>query len=401
MPVTTRVTPLAEPEDNVSRLLDDWLQGYLVYTSTSPSPEIYHKWAAVSAIASVLKRKVFFKINQYICYPNHYIVLTGPPGMKKSSTIRAVRDVLDKVPDVDVSTDSITREKLILNMSQKYKDGMSALTVHSSEFGSFFSSSGMEMMMFLIDIYDSQSEWSHDTKMGGKNKIQAPFLNLLAGTTPDWIAKGLPVDTNGVGLTSRSLFIYSDKPRVRDFLSDDNEDIDKIGELLKSDLTRMSTISGKYNFDSKETYASFNEWYRQWIENNNPTNDHIMTPYFARKDIHMIKLCMVVAASRRQELQITKPDVDTAFALLSGLEEEMPKSFAGFGTNPLASPMDRMLNAIVMCEDIGLSMEEITMAFRKDLRLPEIDELVNMMLKAQMIRLNEKGRLVAIMENLQ
>lgn len=386
----------ALPEASVTRLLDDWLQAYLVYTSSSPSPEIYHKWAAISAIAGVLQRKVFFKINQYICYPNHYIILTGPPGMKKSATIRVVREVLDKIPDVNISTDSITREKLILNMSQKYKDGMSALTVHSSEFGSFFSSSGMEMMMFLIDIYDSQGEWSHDTKMGGKNKIQSPFLNLLAGTTPDWIAKGLPVDTNGVGLTSRSLFIYADKPRVKDFLSDENEDINKVGELLKSDLTRIATIAGKYNFDSRETYLSFNAWYREWIENNNPTNDHIMTPYFARKDIHMIKLCMVVAASRRQELLITKPDIDTAFALLAGVEEEMPKSFAGFGTNPLASPMDRMLNAITMCDSVGLSMEEITLAFRKDLRLPEIDELISMMMKAGMIQLNDKGRFVAL-----
>lgn len=383
----------------MARAFDDWLLSYLIYTSTSPSPEIYHKWAAISAIASVLQRKVFFKINQYICYPNHYIILTGPPGMKKSSTIRVARDVLEKVPGVNLSNDSITREKLILNMSQKMQDGMSALTVHSSEFGSFFSSSGMEMMMFLIDIYDSQTDWTHDTKMGGKNRIQAPFLNLLAGTTPDWIAKGLPVDTNGVGLTSRSLFVFSSQPRVRDFLSDDNDSFEKVGELLKKDLTSISTISGRYNFDSKETYQKFNDWYRGWIENNNPGNDHTMTPYFARKDIHMIKLCMVVAASRRQDLVVTTADVETAFALLAGIEAEMPHTFAGFGTNILASPMNRMLEVIVQCDPTGISLEELTAAFRKDLRLAEIDENIQMMMRAQMIRLNEKGRFVPIMEN--
>src|SRR5690349_7851374 len=94
-----------------TRQLDNFIQGYLVYTNESRSPEEYHRWVALSMIAGALRRKVHYQMGYFIFYPNLYVVLVGPPGRcKKSTAMRTGRDILGMVPDVKFTTDSVTRE---------------------------------------------------------------------------------------------------------------------------------------------------------------------------------------------------------------------------------------------------------------------------------------------------
>ena len=192
---------------------ESWIKAYLAYTAESESPEEYHTWTAISVIAGALRRHVFFDMSYFMLYPNMFIVLVGPAGRcKKSTAMRLGRELLIQVPGMEFTSDSTTRERLIQDLSQAYKDGQSALTAYSSEFASLLTSSGMDMVVFLTDIFDCPTEWTHKTKSGGTNKIKSPFLNLEGATTPDWISKAMPLDTIGIGLTSRMIFVYQDVP---------------------------------------------------------------------------------------------------------------------------------------------------------------------------------------------
>lgn len=201
----------------MARRLPNWIQGYLAYTAESESPEEFHKWTAISAIAGAMRRQSFFNYEYFLVYPNMYIILVAPAGRcKKSTAMRIGRSFLGIVPGINFTTDSVTRERLIQDLSQaKSADGHSSMTAYSSEFASLLTSSGMDMVVFLTDIFDSPNEWSHKTKIGGTNKITAPYLNLIGATTPDWIAKAMPLDTVGIGLTSRIIFVYQDTPRIK------------------------------------------------------------------------------------------------------------------------------------------------------------------------------------------
>ncbi|MCI0558266.1 MAG: DUF3987 domain-containing protein, partial [Nitrososphaera sp.] len=185
------------------RKLPNWIQAYLTFTNESESPEEYHKWVAITTIAGAMRRRAFYDMGYFVPYPNMYVVLVGPAGRcKKSTAMRIGRSILSEVPGINFTTDSVTRERLIQDLSQIYKDGHSSMTAYSSEFATLLTSSGMDMVNFLTDIYDSPPEWSHKTKMGGTNRIKAPCLNLVGATTPDWIARAMPLDTVGIGLTS-------------------------------------------------------------------------------------------------------------------------------------------------------------------------------------------------------
>lgn len=323
-----------------SRKLDNWIKAYLAYTYESVSPEEYHKWTALSCIAGALRRRVFFDMSYFLLYPNLYTVLVGPPGRcKKSTAMRIGRGMLSEVPVANFTTDSTTRERLIQDLSQAHVDGHSSMTAFSSEFASLLTSSGADMVVFLTDIYDCPNEWAHKTKVGGTNKIKAPYLNMLAATTPDWISKAMPLDTVGIGLTSRIIFVFQDTPRIRRARPKLTPEQVALRGLLIEDLNTMSQLAGEYTF-TKECDDFYEDWNLEHQKNPNPIGDPRLSGYFERKPMHAVKIAMLLAASFRDELVITVDDLQLALSLLAEVEERMPQVFANVGKNPLAMDYD-------------------------------------------------------------
>lgn len=361
------------------KLPGSWIDAYLVYTAESESPEDYHIWTAVSSIAAVMRRRVFFDMGYFLVYPNMYIVLVSPAGRcKKSTAMRMGKSLFTQLPDIEFSPDSTTRERLIQDLSMAYKEGdqQSALTAHSSEFASMLTSSGMDMVVFLTDIFDSPLEWVHKTKSSGTSRIKAPFLNLLAGTTPDWIAKAMPLDTIGIGLTSRVIFVYHDTPRIRNPIPRLSDAQKALAHILVEDLKAISRISGEYVWETPETEELYNVWYRTRLAQTNPTGDPRLNGYYERKPIHLLKLCMIVAASKRDETFMTAEDLQQAMTLMSRAEERMPKVFANVGKNPLAVDIEDTMAAI-LANPKGVAKSELINRFKHSVRLEEMSEVLD------------------------
>lgn len=369
-----------------------WIDAYLVYTAESESPEEYHTWTAISCIAGALRRRVFFDMGYFILYPNMYIVLVGPAGRcKKSTAMRLGRGMLSQVPGLDFTSDSTTRERLIQDLSQAFKDGQSALTAYSSEFASLLTSSGMDMVVFLTDIFDSPSEWSHKTKAGGTNKIKSPFFNLEGATTPDWISKAMPLDTVGIGLTSRIIFVHQDTPRRKPPFPKLSDAQKMVGELLAKDLITIGTnIAGEYVLET-DAERLYTEWYEDRVEQPNITGDPRLSGYFERKPMHLLKLAMIVAASYRDETIITEHDLKQAMALFDRVEVRMPKVFASVGRNPLNADKEEVLEAIRMSG--GMTMGQLLDKFGYALRKEEMAEVVETLMLIKKIKLNAANNL--------
>jgi hypothetical protein len=366
------------------RLLPDWITAYMAYTAESRSPDEYHLWTALSTIAGAIRRKAYFNMEYFLLYPNLYVVLVGPAGRcKKSTAMRIGRKMLVQVPGVFFSTDSVTRERLIQDLSQSFADGHSSMTAYSSEFASLLTSSGMDMVTFLTDIYDCPDpDWSHKTKTGGTNKIKAPYLNLEGATTPDWIARSLPLDTVGIGLTARIIFVYQDTPRVRKpfpKLSPEQRELEKI---LVTDLTAISLITGQYLFD-----PGAEAWYEAWdLEDQARARDGDprLTGYFERKGMHLIKVAMLVAASQRDETILTVGDFQRALELLGHIEPAMARTFAAVGKNPLTLDIEQILAAILV--QPGVEYGELLGRFRYSVRKDEFDEVLTTLTYMKLVR---------------
>jgi Protein of unknown function (DUF3987) len=371
------------------RLLPNWIQAYLAYTAESESPEEYHLWVAVSVIGGALRRRVFFPMGYFQLYANNYIVLVGPPGRcKKSTAMRIGRTLLTEIPGIKFTTDSVTRERLIQDLTQAYigADGHSSMTAYSSEFATLLTSSGMDMVSFLTDIYDSPPIWEHSSKTGGTNKIKAPYLNMIAGTTPDWIAKAMPMDTVGIGLTSRIVFVYQDTPRVKDPFPELSPEQVQLQQLLLHDLNQIALLGGQFGL-SKEAKSYYSAWYKDRLANPNPTGDNRLSGYFERKPMHVLKVAMTVSAATKNELVLTSEDIENAIGLLAQVEEKMPRVFANVGKNPLSADTDEVEMAILEAGVEGLGMKDLIPRFKHSLRKDELAEVLDTLLQSEKVKL--------------
>jgi hypothetical protein len=327
------------------RLVGNWLRAYAEYSKESESPESFHLWTALSVIASAARRNVWVDQGIFKLYPNMFVILVGPPGkVSKTTAIRLGRKLLLGLDYIYWGPDSVTMEELVRQLA---KAGMkdqkqSAITIHSSELSSLIEPSGIKMIQFLTDIYDNDDTWKRATKHQGRETIKLPCVNILAGTTPSWIAEGLPSDIVGHGFTSRVIFVFEDDPR---FLNPrPKEPEQELRDAMIEDLKTISELEGPFHMD-EEADRLYDKYYREVFAN--PPEDFRIEGYYWRKaKVHLLKIAMLVALSERDELVVTGTDVKVAWNLLEQLEISMHKTFSAVGKYDHASDLERIWHQI-------------------------------------------------------
>jgi len=203
------------------RIHQDWLQAYIQYASNSEAPTYMHFWSGVSAIAGALRRKVWFDMGHFAWYPNFYIIFVAPPGIvAKSTTSGIAMNLLRQVPGVKFGPDVVTWPALVTCFAEsteafEYENDfhpMSCLTLESSEFGNLLDPTDRQMVDLLVHLWDGkQGEFKKSTKNNGSDEVSNPWINIIACTTPSWIAGNFPEYMIGGGFTSRCVFVYADQ----------------------------------------------------------------------------------------------------------------------------------------------------------------------------------------------
>jgi hypothetical protein len=364
----------APKKKKTERVLNNWLMKYGEYTIESESPEQFHLWTGLSIIASTVRRNVYLNQGTHILFPNMYVILIGPPGrVRKSTSIRLGRHLLLGVEGIHFGADSLTREELIRSLA-KISTGskQAAMTIHSTELSSLIEPSGIKMIQFLTDIFDGDYKWRYSTKHQGKDVINNPILNILAATTPTWIADGLPADVIGHGFTSRVLFVYgADRRFLRPFPGQlDGE----LARNLQADLDHISRIEGDFTWGegSKDCYKEIYEEIDAQIP-----KDYRVEGFHNRKDIYTLKVAMLLSIARSDDLVIYPGDITTAYAALSAIEESMHKTFSAVGKYDHAADTERLLAAIR--EDGELTSEEIHQRFYAVGSVDDIGKMIQML----------------------
>jgi len=331
------------------RNYEDWLNAYMAYSDHSEAPEKFHFWTGVSVIAGALRRRVWLDMKYFQWTPNMYIIFVAPPGIVSKSTTASIgMNLLRQVEGVKFGPDAVTWQALINELQEakemfQLKEGdeeyhiQSALTIVCSEFGNFLNPHDREMVDALVSLWDGQvGIWTKVTKTQGNNLIENPWINVLACTTPDWIAGNFPDYLVGGGFTSRCVFVYADSKRklVPYPKFQVMENFDEMQLKLIQDLSHIAnTIAGEYHL-SLAARKFGEDWYARHYKN--PPEGLIgerFAGYLARKQTHIHKLAMVLAASQHDALVIDEHHLSAASKLVDALEADMPKVFGRIGVD--------------------------------------------------------------------
>lgn len=328
----------------MGRHYKDWLRAFMDYASYSEAPPHMHFWAGVSAVAGALRRKVWIDQGYFNWYPNFYIVLVAPPGIvAKSTTSGIAMNLLRQVPGIHFGPDVLTWQSLVTDFAAKTEGfehqgliyPMSALTFESSEFGNLLDPQDKAMVDLLVSLWDGKpGAFTKSTKTSGSDTIENPWINLIACTTPSWIAGNFPEYMIGGGFTSRCLFVYAEKKAK--LVAYPGLTVPKntkeIAEKLVADLGHISnSLCGPYSL-APDAVAWGESWYAgHYATKHIHLDDERFGGYIARKQTHIHKLAMVLAASTSDDLLITRDHLTLAETMVTDLEPDMQFVFSKIG----------------------------------------------------------------------
>jgi hypothetical protein len=293
----------------------------------------------LSVIAAALQRKVSLQWGFKTLYPNIYTVLIGPSGCRKGTAMNIGKDLLQEINGVLLASESTTREALIRDMKEGINtftdpdDGIlkfhSSVTVLSEELSVFLGQQNIKFLADLTDWFDASDQWTYRTKGSGTDKLVGVCVNILGATAPDWLRSILPQEAFGGGFTSRVIFVVEDSKKQ--VIADPTipEDILRMRPDLIHDLEIIYNMAGSMTF-TEEAMTLYKPWYEQ--QSKSPA---IKDPHFAgyceRRAIHVLKLSILVSASRSSARLITGQDFQRALTLLESVEPKMPRAFLGLG----------------------------------------------------------------------
>jgi hypothetical protein len=206
------------------------------------------------------------------------------------------------------------------------------------------------MVDLLVALWDGkQGNFVKKTKNAGSDEVENPWINLIACTTPSWIAGNFPEYMLGGGFTSRCVFVYAEeKTKLVPYLMDVvPEDHDEVAEKLIEDLIDIAeTPIGPYTI-TKEAKEWGGDWYRKhYSERSLSLDDERFGGYIARKQTHIHKLAMVLAASEGNDMLITENHLSVANAMVTDLEPDMARVFSKIGKSDYSFYADRLVQFI-------------------------------------------------------
>lgn len=323
------------------RKLASWLDGFEKYSEKTDSPELFRRWSGLFTIAAALERKVWIVTNKGRLFTTMYTLLVGPPGAGKGVVLEFVQQLLGKLTDHHTAPSSMTRASIIDSLVAATRNFMlprasgvehfNSLAVVSNEFGVFLPAYENDFMSVLTDMWDGKKYG--ETRRTNKINIEMtnPQLNILAGTTPSYLNNLLPEGAWDQGFMARTIPVYSGASAPGELFTTPDNDAG-LWRVLIEDLKIIADLSGQMTFE--QSAADFVlRWHKYSTSGGPPVPDHPkLAHYSTRRTSHLLKLCMLVAISKRNDLVILLEDAEEALSILAEVEEAIPDIFKAMRT---------------------------------------------------------------------
>lgn len=379
-----------------TRRLTSWIAAFELFTEHSNSPELFRRWAAISAIAGALERKVWVVTLGNRLYPNLYVVLIAPPGIGKSVALSYTETFWRELPDHHVAPTSLTKAALIDSLKDATRRiimpggnppyvEFNSLLVPISELGVFLPAYDNDFMNTLTAIYDGYQYAERRRSKDLNITIEAPQLNLLAATTPSYLKAFLPEGAWDQGFLSRTLLVYTGERQVRSLFDIPASSNSLRGDLIH-DLRVISEAFGQMGF-TDEAKSKITEWH---LAGGPPIPDHPrLQHYLTRRTAHVLKLSIIAAIDRGETKTIAVEDFELAKYWLLEMEETIPDIFKSMTSGGDSAVMDECWHFVwqTWSKEKRPVAEARVVAFLRD-RAPShnVIRILEIMVRTQMVK---------------
>ena len=375
------------------RKCDNWLKSWLQYSSSWESPERFRLWSGIAAISAVAQRKIFAYVKGQRLFANTYILLIGSPGSGKGNAMKYLAQWLKELKEDDFSMapDGLTKRAFYMELeaARIFPDGNHELEQHSltafiEELGVFLHPGDTDFVYALCHVYDCPKKFEYKTASSGSNFANNACFSMLSACTPKALRDIYSEDAMELGISARTIIVFADdkvevdifgKPKHRDQLKKD----------LQYDLRHMLNLHGEYQFD-EEAAKALVKWSKE--EFSPKPKDPRFEHYNSRRFVQIVKLCMIVAMSKRDDPIILIEDFNDTKSILLECERHMPKAIETLGANPLLIQQNSCLtyvNEIYRKHSRGATEAELLRLIERDVAPHLRSEVLTQMANAKWV----------------
>jgi hypothetical protein len=384
-----------------------FLSDYQIVSQNNEAPKTFHLYASLVALSSIVSGKVWLDLGLFSIRPNLYVILTGTPGVKKTTAMSITKRLLRELGDiVPLSAECQTKEALTQSMASKTRpcivgEGMvpknfapldeakskflySPMTVCVTEFSQFVGTSNAgHMLDFLTTIYDEEI-YTSETKGKGVDKLPMPYLTLLGCTVPDWITARLKDDVISGGFSRRAIFVYEGSTNLRIPIPTVTREMDLAWTSLVAKAKTILKLKGPYSWG-----LSAEDFYCDWYRNLIRPEDPLMEGWFNSIHIQMLKISMLISASEwdgHSQHTVDINHMQFSMELLKIIESNIPKVFKGVGRNELFGIGNKIVELLDRAPDKKLPERFVKKELFRDANLDELTKIINHLIAVRQIR---------------
>jgi hypothetical protein len=306
----------------------NFLGEVLSSTSELEAPRAFYYWAALSAIAAVMKDNVWVNRHIYKLYPNIYVMLHADSGLKKGPPISLAKDIVKKTGVTRIisgrsSIQGILKEIGTAESAPGGKilyGGKSIAYIVSSELTSSLVEDGAAATI-LTDLYDrhyNEGSWKSLLKME-HFALKDPTINMLTATnqshSDDFFSQR---DVQG-GYYARTFIIYETKRNAINSLMQAPTkvpDKDALAEYLLKISHLKGEFSGLLNADNSLTPVGkfYDDWYKDFCKVIDEQSVKDSTGTINRFGDSVLKVSMLLSLARSDSMEITMEDMVEAIS---------------------------------------------------------------------------------------
>lgn len=341
--------------------MGDLITKYLDYTSFTEVPAFFNRWCAMAGIGALLGRQFYFNHGHFKINPNIYAMLIGSPGTRKGTAIKTIKHILTQSGYHKFSGERTSKEKFLLDLAGEGEEQLESVDdildknlwgpeasspsdpremfIAIDEINDFLGNGNIEFISMLGNMWDYSGAYQNRIKTGKSVTIQDPTISLLGGNTPTGFSLAFPTEVIGQGFFSRLILVYGEPngKRIAFPKAPPAEETQAIINYFKS---IKDTVIGPARLDSGA------ERLLESIYNSNTQLEDVrFEAYSNRRFTHLLKLCLIVSASRVSR-NVTEADVIYANTILSHTELFMPKALGEFGAARSSGVSHKVIQAI-------------------------------------------------------
>lgn len=328
----------------------NFLDDYQIYAAGDEAPPAYHVWCGMSLLSACMGPNIWLDMGKFNIQPNLYILLVGPPGLRKSTAKDVAESLAKEIGNIPCIPSSTTKESAVQNISSeksrhrmvyKWKDQPRYYTkacIFSDEFINLVAYGGdpLGWIQLLTELYNPKPVFDVSTISRGKTEMPYPYIHLLGCMTPELTSNLISQGALSGGFSRRTLYIYSNEPGSAvpiPFLSTEQREA-KARVIARG--REVQKLQGGFSLqgEAKEIYI---DWYHKNYADIKVATTQAVTNFMQSKPNQMLKLAMIHHLSKHDDFLFNAEDLHFAIKHIDIAQEHIDLVFSSVGRNPHAA----------------------------------------------------------------